>query len=155
MPESKIYQARLDIATLIADADIGLAETDIVVSRQHDIASNIKALKAQLSGNRIFLQIFPAAGEFVEPESTDLENDCTFRLSLFCKVKLAPDEKPEEDIHEDMLRTIKGVELYPSAQTKAKRGRISVLSFFDVDEQDGILRRDTIIRLPIDLYVAA
>lgn len=100
----KLYDQRVAIKNSIVAANLGLAETDIVVERRADIINNVKKIVAQRDDNGIALTIEPSSGTNTDLEAEELDFDVSLKVKLWVLPVYNQDTMPEDDIFEPLMK---------------------------------------------------
>lgn len=105
---SKLFSYRNALKDSIVAADIGWTEDSIIIKRQGDLWNEVAtAISAAKHG--AVLHIGVASGESTDDE--DLNMDVSVPLTIICLPQVEEDATPEEDLWEDLVKHVHGLEL--------------------------------------------
>lgn len=142
---SRIYDFRKALADSIVAAGV-LSADQVVVERQTDIFADIDAAVGQEGG--ICLTIAAMSGKHIDPDADDLIFEVELLLTLWSVVEFDATTRPEESVHEALMRHVHHLELSGFANGVKSNRRLKVVRFTDTPDDD-YLRRDTIVRANI------
>ena len=97
---SKLFAFRQELATMIAAANIGFTEDNIIIKRQGDLWNDV-ATGINASKDGVVLHIGIARGTSTEEDS--LEMDVTLPVTLIALPQLVDGARPEEDLWEALV----------------------------------------------------
>lgn len=128
---SKLFDFRQELATMIATADIGFNEDNIIIKRQGDLWNDI-ATGINASKDGVVLHIGIARGTSTEENS--LEMDVTLPVTIIALPQLVDGARPEEDIWETLVNLLHDYRF----TNEAYAYRLRFQSFEDLEiEADG------------------
>lgn len=142
---SRAYDFRKELRDAIVTDGLLSAE-QVVIERQTDIFADIDTAVAESGG--MALTIASMSGKHIDPDVDALIFDMDFLLTLWSVVEFDESLRPEESVHEDLMKLLHHLQL-PSFASGVKCNRLlKVISFTDTPDKD-YLRRDTFVKARI------
>jgi hypothetical protein len=146
---SKLYDLRENTKTDIVAADIGWEDDAIVIKRQSDLWNDISTAIASAKHGAV-LHIGVASGTSTDEYSLEMELSMPF--TILCQPQVLPDQFPEEDLWEDLVKFIQGRAMENSGSClTGYRFKSFTDSELELPEGQKYLARQTIFTKQINL----
>jgi hypothetical protein len=102
---SKLFDLRDQLKADIVAADIGWVDDSIIIKRQTDLWNDIgTAISAAKHGAALHIGV--ASGTSTDQYA--LEMELTMPFTILCTPQVLPDQFPEEDLWEDLVKFVQG-----------------------------------------------